>query len=214
VTHPDTDRDMHREIRRATPADAANTAKLIAAAFHELEVSAWLVPDPAERFHVLTANFRIFVDHALIHGEIQLIDCDNTDYPVAGAVWFPQMTGPTPPPKDYDTRLATACGPATDRFRMLDRYFEDTHPDEFPHHYLVFLATHPGWRSRGLGTALLDHYHRELDRDRVPAFLHASNARTRDLYQRHGYHPSSPFFLPAGPPMWPSWREPANGQRI
>jgi GNAT superfamily N-acetyltransferase len=208
MTHHDTQHNALPQIRRATAADAVPTAELIAVAFHELDVSAWLVPDPAKRFHVLVANFAIFVDHALTHGQIDLVDGDTTDRPIAAAVWFPQLTGPTPPPEDYDTQLTAACGPATDRFRTLDRYFEDTHPPEFPHHYLVFLATHPGWRSRGLGTALLDHHHRDLDHEDIPAFLHASCARTRDLYQRHGYHPTAPFHLADGPPMWPAWREP------
>lgn len=211
-------------IRRATLADADATAVLIAVAFHGLDVSAWLVPDPRERFRVLADDFRILVDHALTHGEIHLIDPDigpssgpDTDdgigdeftgRPIAAAVWFPQITGPTPPPPDYDTRLAAACGPATPRFRVLDQHFADTHPDQFPHHYLAFLATHPGWQHRGLGTALLQHHHRHLDDTHAAAFLHASNARTRDLYQHLGYQPlGDPFHLPDGPPMWPMWRQ-------
>lgn len=201
------------EIRRATAADAANTAELIAAAFHELDVSAWLVPDPAERIRTLAADFRIFVDHALTHGEIHLIDHDTGLYPIAAAVWFPQATGPTPPPDDYDARLAAACGPATARFQVLDQHFDDTHPHEFPHHYLAYLATRPGRQSRGLGTTLLQHHHRNLDYQGVPAFLHASCSRTRDFYQRHGYQPlGEPFHLPGGPPMWPAWREPNPGE--
>jgi GNAT superfamily N-acetyltransferase len=200
---------IEQEIRHATAADAATTAELIAAAFHELDVSAWLVPDPTERFRVLAANFRIFVDHALTHGEIHLLGDDTTDRPIAAAVWFPQHTGPTPPPEDYDARLVAACGPATARFQILDQHFEDTHPDEFPHHYLAFLATHPGWQSRGLGTTLLHHARHDLDSQGLPAFLHASCARTRDLYQRHGYQTlGDPFHLPDGPPMWPLWRQP------
>jgi GNAT superfamily N-acetyltransferase len=201
-----------QQIRRATVADTAETAELIAAAFHELDVSAWLVPDPAERLRVLAADFRIFVDHALDHGEIHLIDdttTPTTGHPLAAAVWFPQTTGPTPPPKDYDTRLAAACGPATTRFQVLDQHFDDTHPESFPHHYLAYLATRPDRQSRGVGTTLLQHQHRNLDRDGIPAFLHASCARTRDFYQRHGYEPlGEPFHLPDGPPMWPQWREP------
>ena len=124
-------------------------------------------------------------------------------------MWFPQHTGPTPPPQDYDTRLAAACGRATARFQVLDERFEDTHPHEFPHHYLAYLATQPGRQSRGLGTTLLTLHHRHVDERGEPAFLHASCARTRDFYTRHGYEPlGEPFHLPDGPPMWPMWREP------
>jgi GNAT superfamily N-acetyltransferase len=209
-----TQRHNAPKIRRGTATDAAATAELIAVAFHELDVSAWLVPDPADRLRVLADDFRILVDHALTHGEIHLIN-HNKDTtagrPVAAAVWFPQPTGPTPPPQDYDTRLATACGTATTRFQVLDQHFDDTHPHEFPHHYLAYLAVRPSWQSRGLGATLLQHHHQHLDEHSVPAFLHASCARTRDFYQRHGYQPrGEPFHLPDGPPMWPAWRKPHN----
>lgn len=205
-----TDHDTHGAIRRATAQDATTTADLIATAFHALDVSAWLVPDAIERPRVLAADFQIFVEHALTHGEIDLID-DPAGRPIAAAVWFPLMTGPTPPPEDYDTRLAAACGPATARFKILDLHFDETHPHSFPHHFLAYLATHPDHQSRGLGSTLLADHHQHLDQHGVPAFLHASCARTRDLYLRHGYEClGAPFHLPDGPPMWPLWREP-NG---
>lgn len=195
-------------VRHATAMDTTDTAELIATAFHTLEVSAWLVPNPARRFAILAGDFRIVVDHALTHGEIHLID-GPSGRPLAAAVWFPEITGPTPPPPHYDTRLSAACGSATGRFRVLDQHFDATHPHEFPQHYLAYLATHPGWQGRGLGTTLLRHQHDVLDQRGVPAFLHASCARTREFYLRHGYQPvGEPFRLPDGPPMWPLWREP------
>lgn len=209
-----TEQDLRREIRHATAADAVATAELIAVAFHGLDVSAWLVPDPAARLRPLIDDFRIWVDHALTYGEIHLIDEvleGNNRFPIAAAVWFPQLSGPTPPPEDYDARLAAACGPATPRFHVLDEMFADSHPESFPQHYLAYLATRPGWQSGGLGSTLLDHHHRRLDHDAVPAFLHASCARSRDLYARQGYEClGDPFRLPDGPPMWAMWREPAN----
>jgi GNAT superfamily N-acetyltransferase len=207
--------DISHDIRCAAAADAAATAELIAVAFHALAVSGWLVPDPAARLRALAADFRIWVDHALEHGEIHLIwhelD-DNNRFPVAAAVWFPQATGPSPAPEDYEERLAAACGPATARFQVLDQHFDDTHLHEYPHHYLAYLATRPGWQGGGLGTTLLRRHHRDLDGAGTPAFLHASCARTRDFYRRHGYqHHGESFDLPdGGPPMWPMVREPTR----
>jgi GNAT superfamily N-acetyltransferase len=87
-----------------------------------------------------------------------------------------------------------------------------TSPDRLHHQYLAILAVRPGCQGRGIGTALLNARHRDLDRDGVPAYLEASSPRARDLYLRHGYtlRPGGPFRLPeGGPPMWPMWREPA-----
>lgn len=188
-------------IRRATEADAGHVAELVATAFAPLDAVAWLVPDADARPQIMTANFRIFVDHAIEHGHIDVID----EGPAA-AVWFPR-TGPIPEPADYDRRLAAACDPWTDRFRVLDSLFEENHPEE-PHHHLALLAVWPDAQSRGLGSALLRWRHAELDATATPAYLEASSPQSRALYLRHGYESGEPFRLPDGTPFWPMWRPP------
>jgi GNAT superfamily N-acetyltransferase len=195
-------------IHRATANDAAHTAELIADAFFTLDATAWLVPDPGERARVLPADFEIYVDHALTHGEIHLIKRADGQL-AAAAVWFAQPTGPIPEPDNYEEQLMAACGTYTDRFRTLDQLFEDNHPSTYPHHHLAYLATRPDRQKRGLGSALLRHHHRQLDHYGTPAFLQASSEQARKLYERHGYQcRGDPFYLPEGPPFWPMWREP------
>lgn len=201
------------EIVRAGAADLDPVAGLIGAAFHDLDVAAWLVPGPAERARILPANFRIFVEHALSYGEIHLVAGDPVaGEPVAVAVWFPQDGAPAPPPDNYDTRLAAACGAFTDRFRRLDELFDAHHPHDRPHHHLAFLAVRPELHGRGLGSTLLRYHHNRLDESGVGAYLEASSARSRALYERHGYRVMGrPFRLPDdGPPLWPMWREPVT----
>ncbi|MDF5758281.1 GNAT family N-acetyltransferase [Spongiactinospora sp. TRM90649] len=192
---------MTPAVRGAAETEAGHVADLIATAFAPLAATAFLVPPPTARHDVMTANFRIFVDHALHHGEIDVI----RDGPgiAATAVWFPH-TVPLPEPPDYDRRLVAACGEWTERFRVLDTLFEKHHPAE-PYHHLAFLAVHPSWQNRGLGSTLLRHHHARLD-PRVPAYLEASGLRSRSLYCRHGYLPRAPFHLPDGTPFWPMWR--------
>jgi ribosomal protein S18 acetylase RimI-like enzyme len=176
-------------IVRATPADTDLVANLIGQAFHSLAVAEWLVADP--------------VEHALAHGVIEMTTDHN-----AVAVWFPTGYTPMPPPIDYDERLAAACGPFTDRFRILDEQFDAHHPHDRPHHHLAFLATRPDAQCRGLGSALLRHHHRQLDTTNMAAYLEASSPRSRALYERHGYRTlGQPFTLPDGPPLWPMERE-------
>jgi GNAT superfamily N-acetyltransferase len=201
-------------IRRATPDDATMVAELVAAAFAPLDAVAWLVPDEAVRSRIMTANFRIFVDHAIEHGHIDVID-DSVPSPNGGdpaaAVWFPR-TGPLPEPPDYERRLAAACGPWTSRFEVLDELFEENHPAE-PHHHLALLAVRPDRQGAGLGSALLRHHHATLDGSGTAAYLEASSTGSRDLYLRHGYEPREPFTLPDGTPFWPMWRPPAAAPR-
>jgi GNAT superfamily N-acetyltransferase len=194
-------------IVRAFAAEAAGATDLIANAFHALDISAWLVADPDQRRLALRDVFRIFVDHAVTHGLVFM-----TEDRAAVAVWFPH-TEPIPEPPDYDQRLALACAQLTDhagaldRFRTLDGFFEQHHPDK-PHHYLAFLAVRSDRQGAGLGSALLHHHQAWLDRAGIPAYLEASSAGSRDLYARHGYRAAEPFYVPGGPPFWPMWREP------
>lgn len=198
------------EIRLATAQDATPTAELIADAFFTLDATAWLVSDPQQRARVLPADFEIYVAHALTHGEIHLIEDDAGEL-AAAAVWFPQPTGPTPEPDNYDDQLVAACGTHTDRFRTLDQLFDDNHPRSFPHHYLAYLATRPSRQGHGLGSTLLGHHHRQLDHYGTPAFLQASSGQARKLYERHGYEClGDPFHLPNGATFCPMWREPVR----
>jgi hypothetical protein len=47
-----------------------------------------------------------------------------------------------------------------------------------------------------------------VDRLGVPVYLEATSARSKALYERHGFVASAPFAAAAGPPLWPMWREP------
>ncbi len=191
---------MEVDIVRADAAEAGMVADLIGEAFLRLEPSQWLVPDMDERARVLPANFRIYVDLAMDHGEVH-VTADRS----GAAVWFPRDR-PLPEPEDYESRLAAACGKWVDRFRVLDALFAAHHPSQ-PHHHLAHLAVRPERHGQGIGSALLRHHHAFLDRHGMAAYLEASDPRSRDLYLRHGYEPrGEPFTVPSGAPFWPMWR--------
>lgn len=196
-------------ITRATATDAPEVAELIATAFHDLAVAQWLVPDPEERVEILPANFRIWVDHALAHGQVHL-----TADRLGVGVWFPRNPEvPLPEPTGYAKRLAAACGDATERFRHLDALFDKHHPKAV-HHHLAFLAVHPKRQRHGVGTLLLQRHHSRLDAFGVGAYLEATSPGSKDLYERHGYRQEHQnFWLPDGTPIWPMWRPPARVRR-
>jgi GNAT superfamily N-acetyltransferase len=187
----------------ATPGQTEAVSELIAEAFLPLPPSEWLVADEAERRRRLEGLFLILVEHALVYGHIEL-----TSDLSAAAVWF-HNDHEVPPPADYDARLASAAGPHLSRFQAVDEMFDAHHPRE-PHHHLAMLAVRRDRQGDGIGSVLLAQHHRRLDAARVPAYLEASTARSRDLYLQHGYRlRGEPFHLPdGGPPFWPMWREP------
>jgi GNAT superfamily N-acetyltransferase len=210
-------------VIRAGPADLDTLSQVIADAFHDLAPSRWLIADPAARRRVFPGYFRIYVEHAMADGVVQ-----TTAGRTAAALWIPvgpdaASSGPggrppqTPPldsPAGYAARLADATGPWIDRFLAFDAALDATHPGIPHHHHLALLAVRPDRQGQGTGTALLRAYHEILDRDvGGPAYLEASDLRTRQIYLRHGYADRGPpIHLPDGPLMYPMWRECPNHQ--
>jgi GNAT superfamily N-acetyltransferase len=189
---------------RADPADTGTLSRVIADAFHGLAPSRWLIADPAARRQVFPGYFRLFVEHAMACGMVQ-----TTTDRTAAALWIPIGTDASDPPADYEARLRTATGRWIDRFLAFDAALDGHHPAGIAHHHLALLGVRPDRQGRGTGTALLRSYHEVLDSEAgAPAYLEASDLRTRQIYLRHGYADHGPpIRLPDGPLMYPMWRE-------
>ena len=184
-------------------------SQVIAGAFTDLAVSRWLIPDEVARHGIFPDYFRLYVERALAGG----IVC-TTPGQDAVALWLPAGEEPAPPSEGYDERLAALTGPWIDRFRAFDQALEVRHPTGFAHHHLAILAVRPDRQGRGLGSALLRAHHAALDRDGIPAYLEASDLRTRHLYRAHGYGDcGGPLAFP-GAVMYPMIRQPRAGQAL
>lgn len=189
---------------RAEAADIETLSRLIADAFHPLAPSEWLIADPAARREIFPGYFRLYVEHAMEHGMV----CTTADRDAA-ALWI--QVGEKVPDMltDYDSRLSSEVGPWLGRFQAFDAILDARHPAGVPHHHLAILAVRPDRQGQGTGTAILRGYHELLDEAGTPAYLEASDPRTRRIYLRHGYADhGAPIQLPDGPQMHPMWREP------
>lgn len=224
-------------VTGARLSDIDRLGRLIAEAFDDLAPSRWLVGDPHARRQVLPGYFGLFVGFGLLRaahgsgrepsgmpdglggqpfdgGQVYVATVDGEA--VGTAVWLPVVPGIPELPSSYDRALATVTGRWVDRFTRFDLTLAQHHPDEPPtpaHAHLTMLAVAPDWQGRGVGSTMLHAHHRLLDHHGTPAYLEAADRRSRQLYQRHGYHDVGPrpLVLPGGgPPMWPMWREPAR----
>lgn len=129
----------------------------------------------------------------------------------AGAALWLDAGGDQAGGPDLD-KLREALGPESfDRFRALGDLMHKHHPVGVRYAYLTFIAVTPQRQGTGIGRLLLDAKLTQLDEAGTPAYLEASNERSRNLYMRVGYQPTGdPFTLPGGPPMYPLWREPTR----
>jgi ribosomal protein S18 acetylase RimI-like enzyme len=193
------------QVRRADLADAAALAAVLAAAFDEDPVSAWLFPNAADRRQRQPGFLRLFVNHTIPWGEVHTtVDLD------AAALWLPV---------DPDTGILShgesagafqeVLGPNYRRYIVLDRQAQAVHPTTRPHAFLPFIGVHPTRQGHGIGSALLTHKLTELDDAGIPAYLEASSFRSRALYERLGFRRlPERISLPFGPNLWPMWRAP------
>ena len=78
--------------------------------------------------------------------------------------------------------------------------------------HLALMAVRPSMQRAGMGSALLQHQHVLLDQWGLPAYLEAADPTSRRLYSRHGYlDHGEPFpCTPAGPLLYPMWRQPSD----
>lgn len=198
----------HTHIRAAGPGDAPGIGWLLAAAFQQGDLGPWLIPAPEERTHRYLPYFTILAEHALTYGQVDVL------LDIAVAIWYRHDDQPQPVIRDYPQRLSAAVGPHCPRFYALDAAMHTHHPQTPPHDYLAYLAVRPQWQGRGIGSRLLEHRHRQLDTDPMPAYLEATGLRNQALYLRHGYQVRPSYLVgQGGPLLYPMWRPagPVNG---
>lgn len=189
-------------IRPAAAPDVDDMAAVLADAFFDDPVFAWLFPDPTERPRLSQAMFEMLGRHVyVVHGESLVGDH-------VAAFWEP----PGAPAADdfwiaHGDQFVTALEGQVERVGALGVAMAEHHPDE-PCWYLPLLGVRPSAQGQGLGGASLAHKLEQIDASGRPAYLEASSPRNRVLYQRHGFELVEEFAAPGAPPMFAMWREP------
>jgi ribosomal protein S18 acetylase RimI-like enzyme len=193
-------------VRPATSEEIPRMADVLARAFFDDPAFSWVLREDADRMRVLVRGFELLLRRVWLEQEHTY-----TTKSVAGvAAW--EL------PDQWKLGVGRQLGLLPAMLRVFGRHsprvlraiamLEASHPRE-PHHYLAFIGVDPDWQGRGLGGALLAAVLERCDRERMPAFLEASRARNRDLYERHGFAVTEEFRLGRGaPPQWRMWREP------
>ena len=208
TTHDTQARSVRHQIVRAGQADTGVLAQVIAEAFFDLTVCRWLIPDGTARRAAFPGYFGLYVEHAIADGLVE-----TTPDRAAAALWIPG-TGPSAPPDGYTGQLAAITGPYLANFLAFDERLDRHHPAGTFHEHLAILAVRPDRQGQGIGTALLHARHAALEGEGIPAYLEASDERTRRLYLDHGYADhGTPIEFADGVRMYPMWREPRTADR-
>jgi GNAT superfamily N-acetyltransferase len=208
-------RVAHEEAQTVGRGDAAaidGMARALAGAFYDDPVFSWVLRHDPRRMGVLRRGFAMFLRRIWLEHE----QTYTTARAAGAAVWEPPGMWKLGVGKQLSLLPAMLGVFRRHSPRVLRSLtvLEAGHPAEPahpPHYYLAFLGVEPSWQGRGLGGALLAPVLRRCDDEGVPAFLEASTARNRTLYERHGFAVSEEFTLGRGaPPQWRMWREPRS----
>ncbi|GAA1351756.1 GNAT family N-acetyltransferase [Streptomyces beijiangensis] len=191
-------------IRRAGAGDRGELVQLLDRAFHDDPVSGWVFPDEAHRRAVHGKFLGVFIDVTLAEGRV-----DITEDGSAMALWLEVPAGVPEGEDDTPALMRETADPENERAELVGRLMGTVHPHDRAHAYLLMIGVSPDRQGEGLGTALMAPVLERCDREGMPAYLEASSARSRVLYERLGFvFMGTTVDLPDGPRMWPMWREP------
>ncbi|GAA3976673.1 GNAT family N-acetyltransferase [Streptomyces plumbiresistens] len=199
-------------IRTASADDRELVVRLLDAAFQDDPVSRWVFPGDEHRRTTHPGLMAAFTDIVLAEGRV-----DVTEAGTACALWLSvpaaddhgRGDGRDTGEDDGPAQVRAAVDPDNERVEVIGRLTADIHPSGRAHAYLWMIGVAPEHQGEGLGTALIASVLDRCDREGLPAYLEASNARSRKLYERLGFElVGAPLDLPDGPQMWPMWREP------
>ncbi|MCX4905525.1 GNAT family N-acetyltransferase [Streptomyces sp. NBC_00878] len=199
-------------IRRAGEDDREAVTRLLDEAFQDDPVSGWVFPGAEYRRRTHPLLMEAFLDATLAEGYV-----DVTEDGSACALWLSvpaeaaDAAHEEGEDEDVPAQVREAVDPDNERVELIGRLTAEIHPEGRAHEYLWMIAVAPGRQGEGLGTALVQHVLDRCDGEGLPAYLEASNERSRALYERLGFaFMGSTLDLPEGPSMWPMWREPRS----
>jgi hypothetical protein len=195
------------QVVPAEPDDVDQLARVIAAAFHDLTASRFLIPDEAWRRRVFPEFFRLtYIAPGLAGGAVHC-----TSDRLAAAVWLPMGgAGPGPDP-GYEAALQELTAGFYPNFVTFDKLLREAHGPfaGTPHDFLGVVGAHPTvWRQGNL-RALMAARLPLLDAVGRGSYLEAAEPELVDVYRKFGYERTDRLItLPGGRHMYPMWREP------
>lgn len=193
--------DRQKAARVATEVDLDGVSGTLWAAFHDDPLWRWAFPNHDK----LEVWWRFLVRSALRYPWVWT----TTGY-AAASVWVPpggrELTEQEESRVEplLDDLLGARSG---DVMELLER-FNTSHPTGERHYYLSLLGTHPDYRGRGLGMALLAENLAKIDEEAMPAYLESSNPDNDKRYERLGFRRVGEFSTPDGShTVATMWRE-------
>jgi GNAT superfamily N-acetyltransferase len=194
---------IEQPTRLGTPRELDRLSEILADAFTDDPVLAWLLPDESRRPEQLLRFFKLEIERrTLPHGRIWMGDrADGALLELPSDRW--ELS---PRDKTFRTPVFLRIfGRRLPQATALTAAMEKVHPTE-PHYYIPYVGVAPHAQGEGLGTALVARTVARCDKEGFPAYLEATSERSAELYSRLGFEHLRHFTVGNGPPIWPMRR--------
>ncbi|MCT6733107.1 MULTISPECIES: GNAT family N-acetyltransferase [Rhodococcus erythropolis group] len=201
---------MGVHVRPAVRSDIPALSAVLAEAFEDDPLMAWMLPDEATRADRLTKLFAAEARyHHLAGGGVEVATDDNGL--IGGAtLWDPPgrwkqswISGLVSLPS-----MVRVFGRGLRHAAEVSSVLEGAHPNS-PHWYLATVGTGSAARGGGYGKALLNSRLERCDREHVDAYLESSKESNIPYYNRFGFEVTHDIVMPGGgPTIYAMMRQP------
>jgi GNAT superfamily N-acetyltransferase len=196
------------EVRTAAADAVPKVAAVLADAFINDPVYAWLLPGSLRLQTRLRTMFAAEMEHYVVpNGTVWTTfgyDGAVTELPPGGWEMPKSFTGKEALKwmRAFGTRLPLAG--------RVQRAMEERHLRE-PHFYVRTVGVRTALQGQGVGSALMQPTLERADSAGLPTYIEASSERSAALYERLGFVHMDVLGLPdGGPPVWLMRRPPAG----
>jgi GNAT superfamily N-acetyltransferase len=186
-------------------------SEVLARAFQDDPVAAYVIPDPHERARCLPPFYALPAALAERFGEAFVTGPDV----LGAALWFPPGLTEFGAGHFQEVGAGSLAGQlpegAFGRFASLVGYLDGLRRRDVrqPHWYLAILGVEPELQGRGIGGALMRPILDRCDRAQLPCYLETQKERNVPFYERHGFRVVVEVDEPtSGIRFWTMLREP------
>ncbi|MFE5719537.1 GNAT family N-acetyltransferase [Streptomyces erythrochromogenes] len=195
-------------IRPARSTESAAIAALLARAFADDPVMAWMVP-AVDRERRIARYFRLAQRRQRPRPGGVRVAATADGRLLGAALWSGPGCWKTSAVRELAAlpEYARVFGlRGMPRAGEVQNAMHEVHPDT-PHWYLPTVGTDRGLQGMGVGSALLRQQLAECDRLGQPAYLESSNITNIPFYEGLGFRVTGEIRLTGGgPTLWPMWR--------
>ncbi|CAM5368200.1 GNAT family N-acetyltransferase [Streptomyces avidinii] len=197
-------------IRCARPAESGAVAGLLARAFADDPVLAWMVP-AADRERRIARYFRLAQRRQRPRARAVRVAATGEGRLLAAALWSGPGRWKPSPLQDLASlpRYAGVFGlRGMTRAGEVQNAMHEAHP-RTPHWYLPSVGTDRELQGMGVGSALLRQQLADCDRFGQSVYLESSKDTNVPFYEGLGFRVTGEIRIPGGgPTLWPMWRDP------